>query len=136
MPHFTQLRTRFTNAEFLLSALKDLGFDQVEAHADAQSLYGYRGDRRPEKAHLIIRRVHIGPASNDIGFHLAPSGTYEAIISEFDRSQGYSHTWLGQLSQRYAYRAARSELEQQGFAVAAEETTTSGQIHLTLRRAH
>lgn len=136
MSHFTQVQTQFTQAEFLLSALNDLGFDQVEVYAQAQALFGYRGDRRPEQAHLIIRRVHLAPLSNDIGFRQTSSGTFKAIISVYDRFQGYSRSWLERLSQRYAYHATRSELKQQGFTVASEEATASGQIHLTLRRSY
>jgi hypothetical protein len=36
----------------------------VEYHEVAQHLFGYGGDRRPETAEVIIRRQHIGAASN------------------------------------------------------------------------
>ena len=38
------------------------------------------------------------------------------------------------LAQRYAYHAAIARLQEQGFALAADEVQENGQVHLTLRR--
>ena len=79
-------------------------------------------------------RKFVGAASNDIGFKRQEDGTFEAIISAFDRRK-YSQEWLGRLTQRYAYHATRAKLEEQGFAIVSEEKNPAGQIHLVLRRA-
>ena len=42
--------------------------------------------------------------------------------------------FLQQVSQRYAYHAARAKLEEQGFTLASEEVREDGRIHLVLRR--
>ena len=42
--------------------------------------------------------------------------------------------FLQQVTQRYAYCAARAKLEEQGFALASEQVQEDGQIHLVLRR--
>ncbi len=133
MSHFTTVRTRITDPDVLKQALDDLGFSDIEVHASPQNLYGYQGDLRPEQAEIIIRRQHIGPASNDIGFHKLPDGSYEAIISEYDQERFNQH-WLDQLMQRYAYHIVRARLESQGFYVVGEETNENGQVHLVLRR--
>lgn len=70
--------------------------DQVEVHQNPQHLYGYHGDVRAEQAHVIIRRTHIGAASNDVGFYLHPDGTVEAIISNFDKAR-FNKQWLQDL---------------------------------------
>ena len=72
----------FRNRALLLAALKDLGYPEVES-GDHLPLYGYQGDRRPQTAELVIRRQHIGPASNDLGFRGTPDG-YVPIVSEYD----------------------------------------------------
>ena len=133
MSHFTTMETAFVSKEHLLAALADLGFDQVEEHAIPEALYGYEGDRRPQTAEIIIRRKFVGRSSNDIGFASTPGGTYEAIISEFDR-QAYDQAWLNRLSQRYAYRAARDTLAQQGFDLVEESIDEDRQIRMTVRR--
>jgi hypothetical protein len=117
----------------LVRALADVGFKRVEVHETAQHLYGYRGDKRPQRAEVIIRRKYIGRLSNDIGFKRCADGTFEAVISEYDRRR-YSKRWLGRLTQRYAYHVARAKLEERGFDLVTEETQQDGRIHLTLRR--
>ncbi|HYT95612.1 MAG TPA: DUF1257 domain-containing protein [Gemmataceae bacterium] len=133
MSHFTTLKTQITDINALQAALADLGFKEVEVYAVAEHLYGYRGDARPQTAEVIVRRQHIGWLSNDLGFKRNAAGTFDAIISEYDRSQ-YSQEWLQQLTQRYAYHVARAKLQEQGFTLVAEEKTKDGRIHLTLRR--
>lgn len=137
MSHYTTLPTQIVDAHALIMALADLGFpaNKVETHAEPQQLYGYRGDERPERAHVIIRRKHVGFSSNDIGFVRGEDGAFHAIISEFDQlALGYDDAWLQRLTQRYAYHVTLAELAQQGFTL-AEETDRAGTIHLRLRRA-
>ena len=55
---------------------------KVEHHEEAQHLYGYRSDKRPEVANLIFRTPWM--SSNDIGFKQG-DGTWECIISQYDR---------------------------------------------------
>lgn len=69
--------------QLLLAALADLGYHEVEA-GEALPLYGYQGDRRPETAELVVRRRHLGAASNDLGFARTPAG-YVPIVSEYDQ---------------------------------------------------
>ena len=133
MSHFTVLRTHITDTDALVKALADMGFTQVEVHQVAQHLYGYQGDVRPQTAEVIIRRTFIGPASNDIGFKRKEDGTFDAIISDYDRAK-YSQQWLHRLTQRYAYHVARAKLEEQGFVLVTEETQQDERIHLVLRR--
>ncbi len=42
--------------------------------------------------------------------------------------------FLQQISQRYAYHAAKAKLEEQGFSLVSEETQEGERIHLVLRR--
>ncbi len=69
----------------LLAALEALGYpaDKLEWGKDLP-LYGYMGDRRPETADIVIRRRHLQPGSNDIGFKRTERGLVP-IISDFDR---------------------------------------------------
>lgn len=133
MSHFTKLRTRIVDIDALLKALFEMGFKTVEVHETAEHLYGYQGDKRKQTAEVIIRRKHVGRASNDIGFKRREDGAFDAIISDYDRSK-YSQDWLNRLTQRYAYHAARAKLEEQGFVLVTEEAEEGERIHLVLRR--
>ncbi len=133
MSHFSVMQTAFVSAEHLVAALADMGFSIIETHDVPQHLYGWRGDVREQTAEIIVRREHISAASNDIGFARAPDGTFRAIISEYDQ-RDYDAAWLGKLGQRYAYRAARDTLAQQGFDLVEENMDEEKTIRMTVRR--
>ena len=133
MSHYTVLQTRLHDTRLLLESLADLGFIDVELHETPQPLVGWRGDFRQQRAEVIIRRRHVGQASNDIGFARRPDGSFEAIISDYDRER-YDEAWLGQLNQRYAYRLTRETLAGQDFDLVQEEIDEQGTIRCTVRR--
>ena len=86
----------------------------VEVHEEATNLIGYHGDKRTDKAEIIIRREYISSASNDIGFKLAQDGTYQAIISDYDSST-HNQKWLDKLSQTYAEETIREVANEFGY---------------------
>ncbi len=94
----------FADRELLLSALAQLGYSQVEV-GERLPLFGYRGDRRPETAELAIRREHLHPLSNDVGFARTPRG-YVPIISEFDQRVLRGGNFLRDLRVAYAEATA------------------------------
>lgn len=69
MSHYVECKTEFRDVQALAAALKACGFEahQSELYQDAVPLYGYQGDLRPQKAHVVIRREHVGTAANDAG---------------------------------------------------------------------
>jgi hypothetical protein len=101
MSAYITLLTPMTDQECLLAALTDLGFDasKVEIHATPVNLVGYMGDRRTQTANIVIRRQHIGSASNDVGFLATPTG-YQAFVSGYDHPR-FGAGWLSQLDNRY-----------------------------------
>ena len=132
MSHFTNIKTQIKNQEFLVAALqKVMGFKDVEVHDIPQHLYGYKGDERPEVAEVIIRRNYIGRSSNDVGFKLQPDGTYQAIISEWDSSR-FNDSWMGRLTQAYAYQVIKGQAEVIGFEIESEQVV-NGEVKLVLR---
>ena len=108
MSAYLTLHTPMTDLECLLAALAEVGFDasRVEVHDTPVRLVGYEGSRRAQQANVVIRRAHVGSASNDIGF-LASSTGYQAHVSGFDHPR-FGATWLSRLSGRYdAHFAAK-----------------------------
>jgi len=133
MSHFTTIKTQIKDSIALVKALGDVGFKTVEVHETPQHLYGFQGDIRPDTAEVIVRRKYIGAASNDIGFQRQADGTYQAIISEYDRHQ-YSQTWLNTLTQRYGYHQLLETATNQGFAVEQQEVLEDGTIRVVVGR--
>lgn len=133
MSHFTAIKTQIKDATALVKALADVGFKQVEVHGSAQHLYGFQGDIRSQTAEVIIRRKYIGSASNDIGFQRQSDGTFEAVISEYDRHK-YNQSWLNQVTQRYGYHTLMAMAPAQGFTVEEEDVLADGTIRVVVGR--
>lgn len=122
MSRYCTVNTQFSDLNALLVAISETGkwtIAQIEQHATPQHLFGYKGDQRAEKAHIIIRRQHVGGASNDLGFVRGEDGNYEAIVSEYD-SRRYGKDWIGKLTGNYAYHKVRLEQEARGRQVSRE----------------
>src|SRR5208283_40076 len=98
----------------LVAALAGLGY-KPEIHVDGAALVGYEGRERPERAHVIIRRVQIGDASNDIGFVRKPDGTFGAVLSEYDRGIGFDEKWLGRVHQAYKEQQTLADAKAKGY---------------------
>lgn len=134
MSHYTQIALEIRDRDALVAALGDVGLARVEIHDQPQHLCGYEGDLRPEKAEVIVRREHVGPLSNDIGFRKNDAGAFAAIVSEYDRENGYGQNWRSRLLQRYGRHVAVASLRKRGFRVIREEEK-AGKLHLVLRRS-
>jgi hypothetical protein len=144
MSHFTRVKTQIKNKKCLVKALEDLGFkNSVEVHDTPQNLYGYQNDKREQTAEIILRRKHVGGASNDIGFVLREDGTYEAIISDYDqhnsasrkndltmKTNGYGKEWQSLLNQIYAKHVVEDSAQTHGYHVTEQEVDEDGNIYL------
>jgi hypothetical protein len=94
----------FKDQQALIEALVAVGFErsQIEVHQAAVPLFGYRGDERPQRAHVAIRRQHVGPAANDVGWERQPDGTFRAWISEYDTRTRFNAQLQNRIKQEYA----------------------------------
>jgi len=141
MSEFVECKTKFKDRKALVEGLMALGFaeSEIEVHEEAQNLYGYHGDKREQKANIIIRRKNVGGSSNDIGFAKQADGTYEAIISAFDRGSGgkhaakyggYNDKFLKDLSCNYTERLYVRVAKEKGYEV--KKVKKDNRIVLTL----
>ncbi len=124
MSHFSTIKTQITDKDFLLMAIKDLGFNYEEVEQDVKA---FGGQKTP-----VDIRVKL-PLSFDIG--LRKRGNNYEIVADWFGVRGISQKDFTQrLTQRYAYHAARAKLEQQGFDMVEEKVEETGQIRIVLRR--
>ena len=77
MSKYDSFQTTLTEQAPLVAALDALGYP-VEIHTNGAPLFGYQGDERPERAHIIIRRQHLSSSANDIGFERGADGRFRA----------------------------------------------------------
>lgn len=94
----------FKDRECLVQALAECGYLTVE-EGESLSLFGYRGDRRPETAQIVVRRKFIGSASNDLGFQKTDNG-YVPVISEYDQRYMMQGKFLTNLRRNYNLKSA------------------------------
>lgn len=137
MSEYTTVECEYTDGDSLRGALKELGYDSEE-HAIPQSLVGFQGDQRDQKAHIIVRRKNINSASNDIGF-VKQDGKYAMIISEFDRRTPHANTFMKKLKAVYnKHNVLKGEIHRKmkskGFVVASQKTDQNGRIEIRLTR--
>ena len=125
MSHFTRLKTKMTVREHLTGALEDLGYQCEEGDVEIR---GYAGNRTK-----VQIRVPTANAGYDIGF-TESAGSYALIADWWGIQDVQPEAFVRDLTKRYAYRAARAILEEQGFGLVDEEVAEDGRLHLTLRR--
>jgi hypothetical protein len=135
MSHYSEVAIELTDEGCLVAALSRLGFKgKMEVHWEAEPLYGYQGDARAQKAHIIIRQQHVGRAANDLGFERQADGKYRVWVSEYDQKYNkYDSAWMGKLKQAYGVEKARAEAKKKGYRV-SEKKLDDGRIQLVLRR--
>jgi len=130
--HYSKIQTQFRDLATLVEQLK-ARYSEVEVHEKAQTLYDWHGNSRPEQAEVIVRRVNIGFASNDLGFHKTTDGTYEAIISDYDRHNYCTEKWLGELTQDYAESVIAKRMLSKRFSLVSKKLE-DGKRKLVYRR--
>ena len=100
MSKYNRQRSQYNDRDCLVAALNEVGYTDVEVYDESVSLYGYRGDVRPEKANVIVRRNYIGSAANDLGFVKEADGTFSCIVSDYD-SRKHGVEWMTGLKKAY-----------------------------------
>jgi hypothetical protein len=132
MSAYGEYTTNLCEEKFLIEGLTAMGY-RVEVHPNGAPLIGYHGDERPERAHVIIRRVQLDSASNDIGFVRGTDGRFRAILSEYDRGIGYDDRWLGKVHQNYKEKQTLAVAKAKGYIFRGKEivqTANGPQIRL------
>lgn len=125
MSHFSRIKTKLVEREYLLKALADLGHACQEGK---QEIRGYSGNRTP-----VDIKIATKSAGFDIGFQKT-GDAFELVADWWGIKDINQQQFVQQLNQRYAYHATTAKLEEQGFSVTSEEKDNDGRIHLMLRR--
>jgi len=126
MSKYEEAVTTIAHEGYLVEALEQLGY-KPEVHKNGAALVGYRGDERPEQAHIIIRRQQLDSASNDIGFVRDTSGRYRAVVSDYDRAIGFDQAWLGRVSQAYKERQTLAVAKARGYVLQSRSVVQTPQ---------
>lgn len=123
MSHLSILRTKLTDRETLLDALRDLGYD-----VDLSEGQKIRANNRTSVVEFSVTPKFSAP----IGFKRGKNGY--AIVADWFLIQLDRKKFSGELAQRYAYLIAMAQLTKDGFTLVEETRESDGRIRLTLRR--
>ncbi len=123
MSHFTKIRTQMMEREYLIQAIEDLGY----ACEEDATIRGFGCQRQQVDIKVKTRGY-------DVGFRRV-GASYEIVADWWGVRGTNRKKFVQQVTQRYAYHAARAKLEERGFTLANEDVQQDGQIHLVLRRA-
>ena len=124
MSHFSRIKTQIVEKDFLIKALKDLGFTVEEGDLKVK---GFGGQK------VAVQVIATQRFSYPIGFR-KNQNSYEIIADWYGVRGSKRAKFKNELMQRYAYHATRSKLEEQGFSLISEEVEEKGQIRIVLRR--
>ncbi len=133
MSEYAIVKIQIKDAIALKDALKEMGYE-FEEHKEAQHLYGYEGRKRKQKAHIIVRRHHVGGSANDVGFLKNNNGEYEMIISEYDQRAGQqAKNFMGDLKQVYSACEVVRKAKSMGYVVKSRKTV-DGDIKIKVQK--
>lgn len=125
------VETEFKDKECLIGALEEMGYKPT-IHNTPKQLEGYHGDKREQKAHIIIPRSQVGHSSNDVGFEKV-QGKYVTHASEYD------HAWrtgkrIGQLKQTYSERVVMKTIGKHSrYSFSTKKIDEKGNIKIKAR---
>ena len=96
-------------------------------------LEGYQGDKREQKAHIIIPRKQVGAASNDVGFEKI-DGKYITHASQFDKAWREG-TKLNKLKQLYGEKVIMKTVSKHSkYSFKSRRVDKEGNIKIRLKR--
>ena len=122
MSHISRIKTQIVEKQYLIAALKELGYEIEE---DSQ-ISAFGGQKTAVDIKVKLR------LSYDIGFR-KNGANYEIVADWYGVHGENAKSFTDKVMQRYAYQATRAKLEEQGFSL-IQETNEKGKIQLVLRR--
>ncbi|WP_342596727.1 DUF1257 domain-containing protein [Cyanobacterium aponinum UTEX 3222] len=125
MSHFTRLKTKIVEKEYLKQSLIDLGYKYQEGNVQVN---GYMENRTNAELKIFTNNPNY-----DIGFQ-KQKDNYEIVADWWGIKDIQQAQFVKTLNQKYAYHATKAKLEEQGFSLVSEEVEEGNQIHLVLRR--
>jgi len=117
----------------LVDTLNEMGY-QPEVYKEAKKLFGYQGDTRQKRAHVVISRKQIGSSSNDIGFEKQDKG-YLMHISDFDQKQNKFNQ--DDFKRLYNEKKITKELvTNKGFTLKSRKVENDGTVRIQLSKLY
>jgi hypothetical protein len=131
MSEYHIIEVKFKDEGVLLTTLRDMGYEP-EIHSEAKHLRGFQGDKRSQKANIILPRVQVGRASNDVGFERVDGG-FVLHASQFD-SAWRDGAKIKALKMGYAENKLKKTVSvMSNCSIFSRKQNEKGQIEIQLR---
>lgn len=131
MSHFTSVKTKIKNQVCLVRALKDLGYEVVEAEEhQAVQVRGYQGQKADGIISIRASKTY------DIGVKVGADGTMEFFADWWgvETTRGVTEEeFIKSVTRRYSYHMVKQEIEKKGWTLEEEKEEQGEQIHLHVR---
>jgi hypothetical protein len=127
MSHFSEVKTKIKNKEFLIKALKQLGH-QVEDNNETAVVRGFMGDTQPADF-KILTDTHY-----DIGFKKNTEGYYE-VVADWDvlpKLGIEQEAFTNSVKKEYAKTTILETAKEKGLEVSMTEN--EGQLELVVSK--
>jgi hypothetical protein len=125
MSHFSNIKTKIRNLNFLKAALQDLHVDWKDSSGVVR---GYQG--QTHEAEVVIEQ------NNSYDFGFCWNGSEYELVADLQYWQQPLTVdgFLRQVTQRYAYHTVVNETANQGFTIAEQAKNEDGSIRLVVQR--
>lgn len=125
MSHFSNIKTKIRNLNFLKAALNDLNIDWKSGPGNVR---GYQGQTR--QADVVVEQL------NDYDFGFSWNGSEYELVADLQYWQQplTVEGFLRQVTQRYAYHTVINETSDRGFNVTEQAENSDGSIRLVVQR--
>ena len=122
MSHFTRIKTKIQDLEYLKKALEKLGYNYKEGNIEIE---GYSGTKKVSLA--------IYPESGyPIGFR--KKGKEYELVADWWRVNVKKEKFINSLTQTYSYYTVVNESQKEGFNIVSEEKLKDGAIKIVVQR--
>jgi hypothetical protein len=125
MSHFSNIKTKIRNLNYLKAALTDIG---IEWQSGPSLVRGYQGQTCT--AEVVI------PQGNNYDLGFSWNGQEYELVTDLQYWQQplTVEGFLRQVTQSYAYHTVVSESSKQGFQIAEQQKNKDGSVRLVVQR--
>ncbi len=127
MSQYEELTTTMTAQQYLIEALKEMGY-QPQVQTEGTALRGYGGVTWNRPVQIIIPREQLRGALAPVGFGWDEMGVFQAVIDDLDRKcSGLDESWLGRVAQAYKKRQTMAVAKTKGYVFRGREVVQTPQ---------
>ena len=127
MSHFSTIKTQLKEAEPLLKALNNLGY---QINQEEKLVKGYRGKFTPVDISMSL------PGETKVGFKWDNNSNSYELVTDLDlwKFEIPVERFISKVTQMYAYNTIISKTKEDGYQIVEQKNKNDGSIELVLTK--